>query len=88
MDYKYRATYFGILMDLYLSDKPIHCSYFAEKSIETEINLFANTHFLIEKGFIEKVKIFQTERDSPCFKISEKGKKFVERIMDNFPLIE
>jgi hypothetical protein len=85
---KYNATYLEILMKLYTSNKPIHCSYFAEESVVTERNLFANLHFLIEKELVEKVKIFQTDIDSPFFKISDSGKKLVEKIIKTFPMTE
>ncbi|MCL5018290.1 MAG: hypothetical protein M1416_00790 [Candidatus Pacearchaeota archaeon] len=84
---KYNATYIELLMKLYSSERPVHCSYLAEDSLTTGKNLLAYAHFLIEKGLVEKVKIFHTDRDSPCFRISEKGKIFVEKILDNFPLI-
>lgn len=84
---KYNATYIELMMRLYSSDKPIHCSSLVEESLETGKNLIAYTHFLTEKGLVERIKIYRTDKDSPFFKISEKGKIFVEKILDRFPLI-
>ncbi len=88
MDCKYNATHFELLMRLYISDKPIHGSYFAEESLTTGKDLFSNLNLLIEKGFVEKIKIFQTDIESPFFRISNSGKELVEKIMNNFPMNE
>lgn len=83
---KYNANYIELLMRFYSSEYPIHCSSFVEDFLATGKNLLAYTHFLMEKGLVEKVKLFHTDMDSPFYKISAKGKIFVEKILDNFPL--
>jgi len=87
--YKHDAIFFEILMKLYSSEKPIPSSDFAEYSLTTGKNLFAYTHFLIEKGLVETPRIFQTGKETPLFfKLSNHGKKLVEKIIQRFPVSE
>ena len=84
---KYKATSLEILMKLYSLDKPIHCSFFAEEYNLTGRDFFSNLHFLMVNKLVERLHIYKTEREAPFYKLSEKGKTFIEEILDKFPLI-
>lgn len=74
-------------MKLYGSDKPIPSSNLAEQSLIDGKNLFAYTTFLIERGLVETPQIFHTGHKShQFFRLSDSGKKLVEKIIKQFPV--
>lgn len=81
---KFGAVYFEILMKLYSFSKPVHCSYFVDESFLTNRDMFTPLNFLVEKGFVERPKIFITGEDSPFYRLSSSGKGLVEKIINNF----
>lgn len=88
IDYKYNAISLEILMKLYYLSKPVHCSIFIEEeSLGLGEDLLPHLSLLKKKGFVENPVIFKVGKETPLFfKISDSGKKLIERILDNFPL--
>ncbi len=87
MEYEDKAVSFELLMRFYNSKKPIHCSTLAEESLLGDYDLLVYASNLKEKGFVENPRIFGVESHHALFfKISPRGKKFVEKIIEKFPL--
>jgi hypothetical protein len=87
VDYEDKTIPLELLIKFYNSKKPIHCSDLAEESILRDKDLLSYACILKGKGLIENPRIFQTESNTPLFfRISLRGKKLVEKIIENFPL--
>lgn len=89
-DYKYDAISLEILMKLYYSSKPVHYSIFIEEeSLGLGEDLLPHLSLLKKKGLVENPVIFHVGKETPLFfKISDSGKKLVEKIISTFPINE
>jgi hypothetical protein len=88
---KQDAIYFELLMKLYYSSKPVHCSVFVEEEyFGLGENLIQHLSSLKERGLVENPVIFNIPgKETPLFfKLSDSGKKLVEKIIRTFPLNE
>jgi len=89
MDYEQNAICFELLMKLYYSSKPIHCSIFIEEEyFGLGENLLGHLQTLKEVGLVENPVVFNIPgKETPLFfQISESGKGLIERIIKDFPI--